>query len=601
MWTHNKFHAVPESSASTAKGLAPKQPYVTAVEQLSRRIADVRALFDHFGHVRTLNTDGSSFLYDKPMLGTPEQQARDFLNVQEIASALGLRHFELSRPQATEIPLGFRVEFKQELSLQDVTYAVRGGYVHVFLNADGKVFQVNSTLRFGRRNVKSDSLISESEAIAAAKRKLGSETESERAEFAFSSHNGRLDPIYEVTLTTDSPRRVVQYLVKANSGEVVHQTNKLRSITHSLLRKGDFPRPGALGIKLPAFDWASQKKPAVTTPVAARAFARIPDPNKPISQQVSDFLIDTLPDPKVLKSRNVIIYQGGRRKEVRCKADGTFKFKPGDPEFACVVAYIAIDSQIEYYRTFGYKPPKPIEVFVDDPSVVDNAYFDPEAYEIHIGVGSGLSSGGLNRWVAFDMGVSWHEYVHCLITILAAGNDLPGSEGGALHESTSDVLGDLLMDWLFRLNYAAQLGYTITVADIVADKRIVGIYAAPPNGIRIQKNTKKTPRDKTGEVHDDGLISGGAQADLLVGLVQKHGIAAGLETFARLTMSALTLVPAHKVTFRDMLNAMLTSDQTLNGAANKQLITQSFSDHGIVLSGRPSGRGGSVPVIIIVQ
>jgi Zn-dependent metalloprotease len=235
---------------------------------------------------------------------------------------------------------------------------------------------------------------------------------------------------------------------------------------------------------------------------------------------------------------------------------------------------------------------------VEDRSVSDNAYFDPEAYEIHIGIGSGLNRGGLNRYIAFDLGVSWHENGHHIVFLQTPGHDLPGSEGGAMHESIGDVLGDLLMDWWFQLTYGKQLGVTMDAAAVEADSRIIGKFALPPKGIRIAKNTKRTPQDKTGEVHDDGEISGGAKADLCVALVKSNGVAAGLELFGRMTLAALALMPANRCTFRDLLNAYVTADQRLNNGANRAAIVKAFDDHGITLG---KGQGSrNQPIIIVI-
>jgi Zn-dependent metalloprotease len=596
---HNSFHTVPETPASAAKVESPKRPYVAAVHQLARRIPDVRAVFDHFGHVRTITTDHVDGLFSQPMLGTPVQHAAKFLNVDEIGKALGLRDVELSRGTSTSDPqLGHTVVYQQQIVASNgVRYPVRHGFVHVYMDAAGKVFNLNSSLRRGRRHTDVSGIIGDADAIEAAKKAVGNYEYDGgcRAELVFSGHNGRIDPVYEVVLCANNPRRVVQVLVKAHTGEVVFQTNLLRTAG------GDKLKPitveGARG------KGKRRKQTAVAatgnTPVLGKAFLRIPDPNTAITQQIHDVVIESLPDPKVLKNDNFIMYVGSSKTPVRAKADGTFKYDPKDPEFSAVITFFALQAQMELMKKWGMKSnTRPIPVHVEDRSVQDNAYFDPEGYEIHIGVGSGLNRGGLNRYIAFDLGVSWHENGHHIVFLQTPGNDLPGSEGGAMHESVGDVLGDLLMDWHFRLTYAKQLGQTFGVSEVDADPRIIGVYAMPPNGIRKAKNNKKTPQDKTGEVHDDGEISGGAKADLCVALVKQHGVAAGLELFGRTCLAALALMPAHRCTFRDMLNSFITADQRLNGGANRAAIVQAFGDHGITVGKTTGGR--NQPIIIVI-
>src|SRR5262249_43521085 len=153
-------------------------------------------------------------------------------------------------------------------------------------------------------------------------------------------------------------------------------------------------------------------------------------------------------------------------------------------------------------------------VRVEDRTTQDNASFDQENWEIRIGTGTGTRFGGLDRYIAYDISVSLHENGHYIVYLQVPGHDLTGDEGDAIHEAIGDVLGSLLMVWWLRSKYARQLGVTLTVNDIVNDDRRVGTYAAPPNGIRKQKNTKKPPL--SGEAHEDSEIVGGAMADLMV-------------------------------------------------------------------------------------
>lgn len=594
-------------NASAGKLLAttpqdPKRPYVAAVKKLAQRVPDVRAVFDHFGHVRTLTTDHAAGLFQQPMLGNPVQHANKFLNVTEISNALGLRHVDLNRGGSIEDPqLGYTVTFHQEvLASNGVRYPVRNGSVQVYVAKDGTVFSVNSSLRHGKRNTDLTGILSLDQAVDAAKKAVGDfeYEDNPRSELVFSASNGKIDPCYEIVLCANNPRRVVKTLVKAHTGEVVDQQNMLKTPLPLKPLVVD-PQAAKAGKRRKNPGSGQTASGTAATPALARVFLRIPDPNTAIPKQVFDAVIDSLPDPKVLRNDNFIMYVGSSRTPVQAKSDGTFKYDPKDPEFSAVITFFALNAQFELMKKWGMKSnSRPIPVWVEDRSVSDNAYFDPEAYEIHIGVGSGLNRGGLNRYIAFDLGVSWHENGHHIVFLQTPGNDLPGSEGGAMHESVGDVLGDLLMDWWFQMTYAKQLGITFDVAAVEADSRIIGKFALPPNGIRIAKNKKRTPQDKTGEVHDDGEISGGAKADLCVALVKQYGVAAGLELFGRTTLAALALMPAHRCTFRDLLNAYVTADQRLNNGANRAAIVKAFDDHGITL-GKGQGTRNQ-PVIIVI-
>lgn len=591
-------HFVPEQHEIELPSLYPKQPYLAAIQQLSSRVANVEALFDENGRLRTLSTIDPQGLLAEKLSGQPGDIAMRFVANEQIANALGLRNVELIYSGSVEIPnLGQRVELRQVLSVNNQAYPVRAGYVHVFMDSKGKIFQVNSTVRRGRRPLSLDKIISKGEAIARAKQSLGvSDVLTQNAELVLSSHNDRIDPVYEVILTTHSPRKVVLCLVRAVTGQVVHKSNKLRN------RNPKREIPGDVKIKIDPQTGESGNgasgKSGFSAPVQAKTFLEIPDPQVAVIKQIHDALLDMLPDSSVLSNDNCVIYLGNRKRLVKAKSDGTFNYKPGELEFSAVISFFAFNAQMELYKSWGMVPPeKPIPIYVNDPTVSDNAYFDPQAYEIHLGIGTGLPA-GLAKNIAYDLGVTWHENGHHVVFLQTPGNDLPGAEGGAIHESIGDVLGDLLMDFWFRLTYGTQLGKTLTVADVEADPRIIGKYAAAPHGIRnLKKKKYRTPQDKTGEPHDDGLISGGAKADLLVAMVRAAtSLKQGLQDFGQLTLSALALVPAHKVSFQDLLKAYLTADQQLFNSANASLIRKAFADHGIVQ--KTGSRRGSPRIVI---
>lgn len=593
-------HLIPESDSLPRVGAGedPKRPYAAAVRALASRLfptgsepfigtgPQVEALFDDFGHLRSLTTSGAQGLFTETFTGTAREHAKKFLATTEMVNALGLRHVELVDDEETTNLLGTTVAFRQVATVDGNQIPVRGGYVHVYLDNQGRVYNVNSSLRHGRKPVKGLKQITAEAAIDRAKASFGGSQEftTTKAELRLSAHNGRLDPVWQVTLGTEEPRKMALFLVRATTGEVVYRTNRLRTST----------RADAAGRFA-----AAQAAASANAGVAGRAFLRIPNHQTPITQQVHDIIMESLPDKTVLKNHNCTIYIGRTKKEVRAKADGTFNYKPGDPEFSAVCTFFAFHIQMELMKKWGMKAnTKPIPIYVDDPSVRDNAYFDPENYEIHLGVGSGLPM-GLAKYIAYDLGVTWHENGHHIVFLQTPGNDLPGSEGGAMHESNGDMQ-DLLMDFWFRLVFGAQLGHTLTADDIAKDPLIIGVYAASPDGIRVQKNKKSTPRDKTGEVHDDGLISGGAKADLLVAMATAPGttLKTELENYGKLLVAHLALVPAHKVTFVDALKAMLTADQQLFAGAYKQKIIKAFSDHGIKTATSSTG-SGKVPVIIV--
>ncbi len=585
-----KLHVL-NSIISNEPAESPKQLYTSAVSRLAEQFPDLDLPgYDRTGHVRHLS--GPSGLFAQPFLGDAKQHATRFLASSTITQALGLSNVTLTDGSVEDMPYGSRIAFTQVIVLKDGNkLEVRGAQVHVSMDKAGKIFNVTSTLKFGRRPVRLGDIISGDEAIALAKSKfatLTSKLAKDDKEFALSlkssiptgkasvklvlsEHNGKFDPIYEVTVSTDEPRQLMLFLVKAKTKEVVYH----QSLLH--------------------FSISSTATQAGLARTPAKCFLRIPDPKVAIPEQVVDHFVENLPDPKLLANERFImkVREGKKWVTAKAAADGTFNFdaiKEVDM-FTAVATFVAINTQLAFFEMMGMKKqPKAMPVFINDPSVTDNAYFDPENYEIHIGVGSGLPN-GLNKVIGFDLGVSWHENGHFVVMLQAPGKDLPGPEGGALHESTGDMC-QLIMAYWFALKFG-----TLTVAEIKADKRIIGAYALPPNGIRKQRNTK-TVRDKTGEVHDDGEISGAATADILEAYIttaeaeaDTAKLLAALELYVQTYLLALALVPPSKVTFRDMRRAFITADGQLGGA-NKAVIEKGFNDHGITAGTQPVTKTG---------
>lgn len=628
MILHN--HLVPSTGANeVTETREPKKALVTVVQALQAKDNLVEADFHpETGCLRILSTSSAKGLATTRYSNDPKGHALRTIRSRNIAKALELSDCDLATATVEEFAWGYRVEFNQVHTVRGRRTAVpvRAGYVHVQMRKDGTVFQIVNTLRHGDKPSTLGKLATRAQAIEAAKttlteilakaklaeeeaakksalgEKLGGvklhqiiagidlsnldkgrltqlisetrpliDTSSPSVQLVFSTHDDKMDPIYEVSLSVGEPRVLWGFLVHAKTGEVVHNTNLLH-----------FAKTAAKGVQM-------------------KTLYRVPNYKKLIADQVRDGVLDNLPDPTVLKNEYIQVFVGGtKNKPVKAKADGTFNYKDTDPEFPAVCVFLAVTKQMEHAVKLGLKKPaNPIPVYVQDPGVRDNAYFDPSDPQLRGGVGSGLKRGGLNVLIALDLSVMWHECGHYIVFLQTPGNDLPGAEGGAMHESTGDLFA-LVMGYLFRIWYAKELGEKFGLADIKADRRVVGEYALPEDGIRIQRNTKKTPGDKTGEVHDDGLISGGAHADLVEALAVKAGEGKEEEacnTFLAMYLQALSLVPAHKVTFRDMLRCLITADTNLNKGVNRKVIEDAHAAHGIKLSG--SGSAGDNTVVIV--
>jgi hypothetical protein len=396
MWHDKGEHLVPEQYKPAKRALKPNASAVAAVEQISKRVAIRSPLFDRLGHLRTLAADYTAGgLYAAPMVSTAAKHAEQFLKQEDMQSALELGDVELARPQEESIPnMGYRVTFAQEVQTPDkVRYRVRESFVHVYMDDNGKVYDVNATLKHAPANTDLSKIVSEDVAIAAAKADLGKLEfdQVQQPELLFSEHNGSLEPCYEFVVTANNPRKVVRVLVTANDGKVVFKRNllkaakKVKGLVPAASKKAlpevrlPKPQPGVVKRRRrqPRQDTtaSTDKKP-----VMARAFLRVPDPNVTISKQLFDVVLERLPDPKVLQNENLIMYVGSRKTPVKAKDDGTYNYPVNSPEFCAALVFFAMDAQIEYMKGRGMKAlPRAIPVFVEDRSVTDNAYFDPEA------------------------------------------------------------------------------------------------------------------------------------------------------------------------------------------------------------------------------
>lgn len=555
---------------------APTQPPMDFYASAVKRIApEVEASFGRDGRVRSLMSGSAVGLGTMPFSGDVVAHAKSFLAQPNINTALGLRNVNLVDGRTDRFDFGStklnRVEMAQVIKIGEQDIPVRGGFVHVSMDDAGKVINVTNTVKFGRRPsaLPKDMLTGEA-AIEVCKKKLNHDGATGTSRLVLSEHEGKFGFVYEVKVSCQSPRHAMLYLVLAKTGEIVYE----QSLIHTSV--------------------ASPIQAAVNR-IPVKTFLSIPDPKKTVASQVTDHFIESLKDPKVLEDHRFIMFvPAGRGKweQVKAKDDGSYNFdaEKESSKFSAVCTYVALRAQYEFLEALGMKKQdRPIKVYIDDPDVQDNAYFDGENYEIHMGVGSGTNRGGLAVNISWDLGVEWHENGHHVVFLQTPGKDLPGSEGGAMHESTGDVLGQLCMQYLWGAQFGKKLGNELTVDKVKADRRIIGAYALPPNGIRIQRNKKSTPKDKTGEVHDDGLISGGAHADLLEFVIVNvvaggKTIEDGVKDFAKLYLAALALVPAHTVRFADMLRAMQTADTTLFGGKYAALIVKAHSDHGIVAS-----------------
>jgi hypothetical protein len=547
---------------------SPKQPYVAAIGQLLAAYPGAEVDYDYYGYARTFSAPAGQSFAGHAFGSDVVAHAKKLLAKGGLfykALGLNLKNIQLHyKPEAFELPDGRkRVMFSQVLKVQKGkrtrNLPVRGGYIQVWMDAQGRVYQVTSTLRHGRKPRSMKRLLNREQAVKIALGKHGTKSCDTKvcARLTLSAHNGWLDPVWEIELASKAPGpKVWQYLVKATTRELVFGVNKLYY--------------------------------AASVEVKARALLRIPKPTE-VAADMRDTVLKDLPDPKYLRNErfDMLVEKNGKWSTVEALPDGTFNFPWDSAEAEAVTCFIAMNDEDTFAELCSGHKAKKIPVYVRDKSAgSDNAYFDPSGWEIHILPGTGLDAGGLYIYIGLDTGVSEHENYHKRVAVETPEGDLPGSEGAGTHEGVGDY-GDILSEYRRMFLYGDKYGTPLTRAFIKADPRIIGFLAMYPDGIRKQRN-KKTVADKNGEPHNDGEIVGGAMCDVMEVLLTDESISLeqGLKNACAVMNVALQHVPTHKVLFRDMLRAFITADQLLFGSKYRKAIEKCFGDHGIKLSGK---------------
>lgn len=618
--------------------IRPHLKYRLAVDRLDKLVKELEADFGSDGNVRTLTSPvDQGGLYSKPMPAEDEggkrQHAWNCLRSLGIRDAIPVDKVHLrfagieKYTQVIEDENGqkieskrFMVKFRQVARVegreQEVWYLGGNAAVQVHMTEEGVVYKIDSTLARGSRPRTLNGTISEDEAEQIARDTFGSKCERMgKVRLRFQKDGNHSDLIYVIKLSDKKLRskgdpecppelyaRTVIYFINAKTGEVKEQQQRLR------YSKPVGPDGKLVEVKTKSFATIPYGRPDKQSPSKEKElYAELEKENFERLMEYAQFdkngnmILEnatckvhynkTSQDPTRKKARKGKKIDADRpvwTTKVEPMADGSFNFKPGQEEYDAILFFLAINFEIEYLKARGLKvPQKPITCFVHDESVRDNAYFDPDRNEIHIGVGSG-GSWGLFKKICFDMGVTWHEAGHWVVWLQTPGQDLPGDEGGAMHESTGDIM-DGIMDLLYIAHFLCKItGKPFTKDTIKKYHWIIGYYCLAPNGIRNQREPKKIyPRDMEGEVHADGLISGQACVEILDHMCDATGDDVSaldvLDHYCRIYLGALSLVPADKVKFVDMLRAMVTADREIFGGRYRECIERGWKDHGVTL------------------
>lgn len=572
--------ATPKTQKVATVILEPRAECMSAISRIQSVVPNTEADFHKDGFPRIITSSHRRGLLPSAVLkkhgkkvDNVRAHARKLVSQPDVIAAFGLQGVHLRVDGVVKETDGnYRVDFKQVLCFNDAgkksEHRVRNGFVQVYMSKCGRIDQVTSTVRHGVQPASLSSIITPAAALAAAQKMHGAKDGKNNVAFSFSLHEGKFNPVYDVVINSDTPKKkIYAYIVDANTGEVVYSENKL----HFLKRR----RNNAVGT------------------VACSTLLNVPNPDQPISDQVHDQILKWV-DPKnptILGNDRYRIVIGADDRQVKANADGSFKFAPNTSEFRAVANFFAVMFETELFESVGAKVAEQYTLSVDNPEVVDNAYCDYMSRMLKIGVGSGNESGGLATDLSNDIGVVQHECGHKFAGDEVPGGELGGSQGAAINEGACGDGSYLVSNFLMRALYGKELGHTLTKEDIANDELVIGSYAVPKVGIRTQKNDTQEGKDEQGEEHADGLIPGAATAELLQGLATAPDVKIedGLRLYAKLYIKALNRLPkASTITFSDLLRAFITADEQVTKGANRKLIEKCFNRHNIKTSTKRS-------------
>jgi len=232
-----------------------------------------------------------------------------------------------------------------------------------------------------------------------------------------------------------------------------------------------------------------------------------------------------------------------------------YNYTRSDDHFEQVMAYYHLDVCQRYIQSLGFtnvnNRAQPVDV---NGTPQDNSWYSPSTGIITYG------SGGVDD--AEDADVILHEYGHAI-----QDNQVPGfgatDEGGAMGEGFGDYLA--------ATRYA-EVNWTWRV--YIAEWDAISYNPGCPAYLRRVDSTKHYPEDMVGEVHLDGEIWSAC-------LWQMRGALGAATADEIIIESHFYLTPTSQ--FRDGADAIILADQNLNGGANEAVITQIFTDRGILV------------------
>jgi hypothetical protein len=334
-----------------------------------------------------------------------------------------------------------------------------------------------------------------------------------RVEQGWHAGSERTEPAWRVTLPASQPFGTWQVTLHAGSGEVLELGNLLRFVTGT-------------GRVYP--------ENVATTPAPADA---------PLFE---------LDDSGVLAGRFTQVFDV--REVEAFRPDAFFAFPPSDPRFIQTSVYRGLSDAGRLGELHGFPPfaapvPAFTQLFGDGPGdQYNNAFYD--AFFPIFGFGNG--DGVLTANLGTDLDVAAHEMGHHLFQVL-------------VDPSAASSLSSLA---------AINEGVADTVAALVTGNPEIGESTLPGQPfLRTLANQARFPEDTALDPHEEGLIFGGLNWDLIDAL--------GAGTFADVLIEGLPFLPTDSDDPADYRDALVQGDLVATGGGNGPLIRSLAAQRGL--------------------
>jgi hypothetical protein len=249
-------------------------------------------------------------------------------------------------------------------------------------------------------------------------------------------------------------------------------------------------------------------------------------------------------------------------------ASGKTTIKLSPENLASVNAFVAIQGAVDFvskYLTIAELPllDSGILATVNRKEDVCNAFYENGTLNF-FAQGKDVN-GKTCANTALISDVVYHEWGHAMDDFLGPVNRTNGSTG-ITDGAYSEGIGDILSAYMSR---APNLG--------------VGIMLGDKRELRSLKNTRKHPpaNAQESEVHEAGLIIGGAFWDMFTLLSSLHGVEQGADLSSKLFLKHLKLSDRYLDAYSAVLRADDDDNNPATPSANYCNITRAFALHNI--------------------